>query len=131
MTYPPKPLDEDEKKKLREVALLRALSIFGRVAHIGSMLYAARSIAHEISAEDPAFEGLEKAIEEVWLKVPDQHQKLAEALGIVPEDYEYMRPDEYDHLRARLNGIDWEVYDDEPPPREHPADILKKLGGLR
>ncbi len=121
------PLTDDEKRKLRESAFIRALHRVSMAARISAMIHSARNTANELSVEDSRYRDLENALAALLSKVPNEQDALLRAVGINAESYDYFRG--YDDLRARFNGE--EIADDECYMPEHPARVVEKVGGLR
>lgn len=116
-------LTKSEKETLRDVAFYHALKRLLYADRLSYFLWKARDMAVELGDHALADEILR-----LNAKAPDEAYKLADALGIVPEDTEYVNDNDYDRLQAKLRGIDLDDDDEgDGYVREDPSELLKKL----
>jgi len=118
------PLNDDEKKTLRDVAFFQAFGRAVTARRIRSLLREAEKLCQSANAGE--YDGVVDQIRQV--EVPGDDHAFFEALGVIPEDTEYVNENDYDRLQARFAGLELEDgYAPDGMPREHPATILKKL----
>lgn len=115
-------LTDEEKKDLRDTAFLMALQRVITAERISFMMDKARELSR--SLEDSEYTVLARTINGVNCDVPNEAYEFALALGIIPEDTEYLNDNDYDRLQAKLQGLS----SGQHLARESPLQVLKRLG---
>lgn len=114
-------LTDEEKKDLRDTAFLLALRRVIEAERMSFLMDKARELARNM--EDSEYTVLARTINGANCDVPNEAYEFALALGIIPEDTEYLNDNDYDRLQAKLRGVDLKDF-----VRESPLETLKRLG---
>lgn len=115
----------DEKKELRDMAVMASLQKMGSAIQLAEYIHRAQELAWRMGTVDDSYHAVHTALTKCMDLLPDEETKLLRALDVEPEVYEYRR--DYDELRAKANGDQIDEDASESYPYEHPADILEKL----
>jgi hypothetical protein len=90
-----------DRQNLYEAAILIAM---GRVRHEGRLrahLYAVRKLCTGPLADDPGYLKASQDLDQIFMDLPNEGDRLMRALGIEPEVFDYYSSNDWDRDRER------------------------------